>query len=69
MTEKERRDAIEYIEGQLNNGYIALDEFNYKNEIEVIKEAMNLVIIMDKFIQTPYVQPIRPEVLNRIIKE
>lgn len=49
MTNEKRKEAVDNIEGQLNNGYIDLDEFNYKNEFEIIKEAMKYWNIIEKF--------------------
>ncbi len=51
-TEQNRKDAIEYIIGQLDNGYIDLgahDEY----ELEIVKEAMDLLKAVDKWNSVP----------------
>lgn len=47
MTEQQKKDAIEYIEGQLENGYIDLS-LQDPNELEIVKEAMDLFIWLEK---------------------
>lgn len=42
MTEQQRKDAIEYIMGQLDCDYIDLS-IHDKDELEVVKEAMTLL--------------------------
>jgi hypothetical protein len=48
MTEQRRKDALKYIEGQLEYGYIDLC-MNDQDELEIIKEAINLLKAIDKF--------------------
>ena len=40
MTEAKRKEAIEYIEAQLESGYIDLG-FHDQDELEIIREAMD----------------------------
>lgn len=44
MTEKERKEAIDYINAQLEDGYIDLGQHD-ENEMEIIRQAM---IVYDK---------------------
>lgn len=48
MIEQDRKEAFEYIEGQLRNGYLDLG-FHDKNEIEIVKEAIDVLKMVDKF--------------------
>ena len=48
MTEKDRAEAFEYIEAQLNDGYIDLG-LHDDNELVIVKEAINLLKNLDKF--------------------
>ena len=48
MTEQQRKEAIKYIEGQLENGYVDLG-FHEHDELEIIGEAINLLKTVDKF--------------------
>ncbi len=48
MTEQQKNEAIEYIEGQLNNGYIDLG-FHDQDELAIVQEAINLLKTIDKF--------------------
>lgn len=48
MTEKDRAEAFECIEAQLNDGYIDLG-LHDDNELVIIKEAINLLKNLDKF--------------------
>lgn len=48
MTEQNRADALQYIESQLEDGYIDLG-INDEDELEIIKEAINLLKTVDKF--------------------
>lgn len=52
MTEKEREEAIRYIISQLEDGYIDLG-LHDQNELAVIKEAMNMLRIVDKWNSIP----------------
>ena len=42
MTEQQRKDAVEYIMGQLDYDYIDLG-IHDKDELEIVKEAMALL--------------------------
>ena len=48
MTEQQRKEAIEYIEGQLENGYVDLG-LHDKDELKIVKEAINLLKAIDKW--------------------
>lgn len=60
MTEQQKKDAIDYIEGQLKNGYIDLG-MNDEYELEIVKEAINLLKIVDKWNSIPEVYSIPTE--------
>lgn len=47
MDERRRKEAIEYIEKQLECGYIDLGLYD-QDELEIVKEAMNTLKTMDK---------------------
>ena len=48
MTEQRRKDAFEYIEGQLNNGYIDLCCYD-QDELAIVKEAIKILKSIDAF--------------------
>lgn len=48
MTTEDRKEAIRYINSQLEYGYIDLGTHD-TDEIEIIKEAMALLEVIDKF--------------------
>ena len=48
MTEQQKREAIEYIEGQLKNGYVDLSSFD-EDELEIVKEAIDILKIVDEW--------------------
>lgn len=48
MDEQRRKVAIEYIEGQLKNGYVDLSFYD-QDELEVVKEAIGVLKMVDKF--------------------
>lgn len=48
MTEQNRAEAFEYIEGQLKNGYIDLGMHD-QYELEIVEEAIKLLKAVDKF--------------------
>lgn len=70
MTKKRREEAIKYIEAQLEDGYLDLG-LHEQDELEIIKEAMNMLRIIDKFNEIPnlYAVPIEDtkdlEILNK----
>lgn len=53
MTNNRREEAIKYIMGQLEDGYIDLG-WHDQDELDVIKEAMRLLIIYDKDLSSHY---------------
>ena len=52
MTEQDRVEAIEYIEGQLENGYVDLSSYD-KDALEVVKEAINILKTIDEWNSIP----------------
>lgn len=50
MTKQRREEAIEYIEGQLENGYVDLSSFDGgADAFEIVKEAINVLKFIDKW--------------------
>lgn len=47
MTEQRRADAFEYIEGQLEDGYIDLGSYD-QDELKIVKEAIQMLKTVDK---------------------
>ena len=64
MTEQRRIEAINYIESQLENGYLDLG-LNEQDELEIIKEAVNIVKIIDEWNALPEEYLIMSDVLKR----
>ena len=64
MTEQRRKEAIEYIDGQLKNGYIDLGSHD-QDELEIIKEAVNIVKIIDEWNALPEEYLIMSDILKR----
>lgn len=54
MTENERKEAIEYIESQLENGYLDLGLYD-QNELEIAKEAIKMLKIIDEWNDIPLI--------------
>lgn len=52
MTETERKEAIEYIEGQLKNGYVDLSSYE-EHEREIVQEAINLLKTINEWCRIP----------------
>lgn len=52
MTENERKEAIEYIESQLEDGYLDLGLYD-QNELGIVKEAMKMLKFIDKWNDIP----------------
>lgn len=52
MDEQRRKDAIEYIDAQLKDGYIDLG-LHDQDELEIIKEAMDMLKTIDKINSIP----------------
>lgn len=48
MTLSERNESIEYIKGQLNNGYVDISRAFDKNEIQIIEEAISALILINQ---------------------
>jgi hypothetical protein len=48
MTLSERNESIEYIKGQLNNGYVDISSAFDKNEIQIIEEAISALILINQ---------------------
>lgn len=42
MTENEKKEAIDCIKTQLENGYVDVGRVHYKNEVEIIRQAINM---------------------------
>jgi hypothetical protein len=64
MTEQRRKEAIKYIESQLEDGYLDLG-LNEQDELEIIKEAVNIVKIIDEWNAIPEEYLIMSDVLKR----
>ena len=47
MTKQQRIEAIEFIEGQLKNGYVDLSSYD-EDSLEIIKEAIDILKTVDK---------------------
>ena len=58
MTENERMDAIDLIEKQIGYGYVDVGGSAYENELEIVRQAMNILIklpeIIDKLKENVY---------------
>lgn len=50
MTQNEKKGTIDYIMAQLEDGYIDLG-FHDKNELEIIRQAMNAYVKIPEIIQ------------------
>ena len=48
MTLSERNESIEYIKGQLNNGYVDISRAFDSNEIQIIEEAISALILINQ---------------------
>lgn len=48
MTLSERNESIEYIKGQLDNGYVDVGGAHDENEIQIIKEAISALILINQ---------------------
>lgn len=48
MTLSERNEAIKYIKGQLDNGYVDVGGAHEENEIQIIKEAISALILINQ---------------------
>ena len=66
MTEQRRKEAIKYIESQLEDGYLDLG-LNEQDELEIIKEVVNIVKIIDEWNAIPEEYLIMSDVLKRNI--
>ena len=63
MTNKQRQEAIEYIMGQLENGYVDLCSYD-QDALEIIKEATNMIKIIDEWNSIPEEYLIMSDVLT-----
>ena len=66
MSMTNREECIKYIEAQLESGYLDLGAHD-EDEIEIVKEAMALLKVIDKFAdigepKTPPIKTVAPEV-------
>ena len=52
VTKQRRKEAIDYIMSCLEDGYIDLGMYD-QDELEIIKEAMNIIQIIDKWNSIP----------------
>ena len=59
MTEQQRKDAVEYIMGQLDYDYIDLG-IHDKDELEIVKEAMALLIYNETYFCESIEEAIEP---------
>lgn len=48
MTLSERNESIEYIKKQLDNGYVDVGGAHEENEIQIIKEAISALLLIDQ---------------------
>ena len=48
MTLQERNESIEYIKRQLDNGYVDVGGAHDENEIQIIKEAISALILINQ---------------------
>lgn len=53
MTKQRREEAIEFIEGQLKNGYVDLSSFD-EDALEIVKEAIDTLKIVDRWNDIPF---------------
>ena len=69
MTEQQKREAIEYIEGQLKNGYVDLSSFD-EDELEIVKEAIDILKIVDEWNSIGCTSfQLTPEEIKEILEE
>lgn len=67
MTEQKRKEAFEYIEAQLDNGYIDLG-FHDQDELEIIKEAIQTLKMVDEVCKIGCTSfRLTPEEIERIL--
>jgi len=67
MTEERRAEAFEYIEAQLDSGYIDLG-FHDQDELEIVKEAMQTLKTIDKLCSIGCTSfRLTPEEIERIL--
>lgn len=67
MTKQRREEAIKYIEAQLEDGYIDLG-LHDQDELEIIKEAVKILKVIDEFSEIPTVNPISADDLKKVLK-
>lgn len=67
MTEQKRKEAFEYIEAQLDNGYIDLG-FHDQDELEIVKEAIQTLKMVDEVCKIGCTSfRLTPEEIERIL--
>lgn len=64
MTKQRRKEAIDYIMSCLEDGHIDLG-IHDQDELEIIKEAMNIIQIIDEWNSIPEEYLIMSDVLNK----
>lgn len=64
MTEQRRKDAFKYIESQLEDRYLDLG-LNEQEELEIIKEALNILKIIDEWNAIQHEYLMMSDVLKR----
>ena len=62
-----REEAIKYIEAQMEDGYVDLG-LHDQDELEIIKEAVKILKVIDKFSEIPTVNPISADDLKKVLK-
>ena len=62
MTQHQREDAIEQVEGQLKCGYVDFSGMFDSDELEIIKEAISLLKAVDKFNSVGCTREVRSQV-------
>lgn len=67
MTKQRREEAIKYIESQLEDGYVDLG-LHDQDELEIIKEAVKILKVIDKFSEIPTVNSISADDLKKVLK-
>lgn len=64
MTKQCRKEAIDYIMSCLEDGYIDLGMHD-QDELEIIKEAMNIIKVIDEWNSLPEEYLIMSDALNK----
>lgn len=64
MTKQRRKDAFKYVEAQLEDGYLDLG-FHDQDELEIVKEALNILKTIDEWNAIPHEYLIMSDILKR----